>query len=246
VHADRRGQEACAAEISRVPTSGGLPRRPVFEAGRRHGNHAPPPHIVAASLVTPMRIRPDPGSISCLTSSVHTSSPSGDGVVTWSSLRPRQPEAVIRFDVVSDGHGGTDLSGTRWSTSSPTLPGSATTASGSTSSSTGICAFLRSVTGYWTVVGRHRESRQPLPRQAAHGDGAVELREDIHPTGAGSPSATCCKIRESAGGTPVGQRGDRPRSRSSRDARRRGPGNARVGGRRGGARVVRERRAGPR
>lgn len=32
-----------------------------------------------------------------------------DGVVVWSSLWPRQPEALIRFELTSDGGGGTDL-----------------------------------------------------------------------------------------------------------------------------------------
>jgi hypothetical protein len=30
---------------------------------------------------------------------------SGDGVVVWSSLWPRQPEALIRFDLAPDGSG---------------------------------------------------------------------------------------------------------------------------------------------
>ncbi|MFC0507647.1 hypothetical protein [Micromonospora costi] len=41
------------------------------------------------------------------------------GLVVWSSIWPRQPDAVVRFDLPSDGAGGTAL---RWTLLLPELP----------------------------------------------------------------------------------------------------------------------------
>jgi len=77
----------------------------VQEAGRRCRTQAPPPHVVVASLVVPdadparpwLLLQPDEQRPRVVEA--------GDGVVVWSSLWPRQPEALIRFDVTPDGAG---------------------------------------------------------------------------------------------------------------------------------------------
>lgn len=84
-----------------------------IEAGRRRRSLPAPPHIVAASLITPdsdparpwLRLLGDeqrPGVVQ--------SRP--PDLVVWSSLWPSRPDAQVRFDIVADGCGGTDLSWT--------------------------------------------------------------------------------------------------------------------------------------
>lgn len=90
------------------PTYPGL----MLEAGSRRRGQAPPPHVVAEALLEPDR---DPARpwLRLLADEqcprVVESAPSG--LVVWSSLWPSRPDAVVRFDLSSDGHGGTNL---RW------------------------------------------------------------------------------------------------------------------------------------
>jgi hypothetical protein len=88
----------------------------MLEAGTRRRNQPPPPPVIFAALTDPQGdpVRPwlhllddeHPPQI------LRASHPDGEaGVVVWSSLWERRPDATIRFDVASDGAGGTDL---RW------------------------------------------------------------------------------------------------------------------------------------
>jgi hypothetical protein len=93
----------------------------MIEAGMRARGQPAPPHVVAESLTEPDR---DPARPWLLLHDdeqrptvVEARPPQ---LVVWSSLWPRQPEALVRFDLTSDGHGGTDL---RWTLLVEDLPG---------------------------------------------------------------------------------------------------------------------------
>ncbi|WP_199513553.1 hypothetical protein [Nucisporomicrobium flavum] len=83
----------------------------MLEAGTRRRKQPPPPAVVFAALTDPAAdpVRPwlhllddeHPPQI------LHAA----PDVVVWSSLWPKRPDARIRFDLASDGAGGTDL---RW------------------------------------------------------------------------------------------------------------------------------------
>ncbi|MEV4706985.1 hypothetical protein [Actinoplanes sp. NPDC049316] len=83
----------------------------MLEAGTRR-RHQPPPAVVFAALTDPAG---DPGRpwLQLLDDEhppeILQASP--PDVVVWSSLWERRPDARIRFDLASDGAGGTEL---RW------------------------------------------------------------------------------------------------------------------------------------
>jgi hypothetical protein len=84
----------------------------VIEAGTRKRGQPAPPHVVALSLSEPDR---DPARPWLLLLDdeqrpriVEARPPE---LVVWSSLWPSRPDALVRFDLAADGHGGTDL---RW------------------------------------------------------------------------------------------------------------------------------------
>jgi hypothetical protein len=84
----------------------------VIEAGTRRRAQPAPPHVVAGSLQEPdsdparpwLRLLGDEQRPRV----VEARPPE---LVVWSSLWPSRPDALVRFDLTSDGHGGTDL---RW------------------------------------------------------------------------------------------------------------------------------------
>ena len=84
----------------------------MIEAGSRRRSQPPPPAVVFAALTDPAGdpVRP---WLELLADEhpprILRAEPSA--VVVWSSLWERRPDAEIRFDLASDGAGGTDL---RW------------------------------------------------------------------------------------------------------------------------------------
>lgn len=91
----------------------------MIEAGSRRRGQPAPPHVVAHSLMQPdddparpwLHLIDDE-----LRPRVVEAAP--PGLVVWSSLWPRQPEALVRFDLAADGEG-TDL---RWTLLVDELP----------------------------------------------------------------------------------------------------------------------------
>jgi hypothetical protein len=82
----------------------------VIEIGSRKRNQPPPPHIVCQSLSDPNR-DPDRPWLHLLDdeqlpAAITTEPPH---TVTWSSIWTRRPDAVIRFDLSTDGSDGTSL-----------------------------------------------------------------------------------------------------------------------------------------
>ena len=84
----------------------------MHEIGSRRRNQPAPPHVVFEALIEPNRATVRPWLM--LLDDEH-SPQVGDvrapAVVHWTSLWPRRPDALIRFDLLPDGHYGTDL---RW------------------------------------------------------------------------------------------------------------------------------------
>ncbi len=87
--------------------------RPLIEAGRRRRAQPAPPHVVFEALCEPNR---DPARawLQLLADEQWPLVLAADapGAVVWASLWPSRPDATIRFDLPSDGHGGTDLTWT--------------------------------------------------------------------------------------------------------------------------------------
>ncbi|MEV0154094.1 hypothetical protein AB0H57_10185 [Micromonospora sp. NPDC050686] len=80
------------------------------EAGSRRRNQPAPPHVIFEALTDPDRdpTRPwllllDDEQRPC---TVQARRPD---LVVWSSMWPKRPDAVVRFDLPADGRGGTDL-----------------------------------------------------------------------------------------------------------------------------------------
>jgi len=84
----------------------------MFEAGSRSRNQPAPPHAVFAALTEPdrdparrwLRLLDDEQPPRVLEAVKHD-------LVVWSSLWPKRPDAIVRFDLPRDGGSGTDL---RW------------------------------------------------------------------------------------------------------------------------------------
>ena len=92
----------------------------MIEAGSRRRAQPAPPHVVAESLIEPDR---DPARpwLHLLRDEqrprvVEAAPPR---LVVWSTLWPRQPEALVRFDLAPEPSGGTDL---RWTLLVEELP----------------------------------------------------------------------------------------------------------------------------
>lgn len=80
-----------------------------IEAGRRCRSQPAPPHIVAASLITPdsdparpwLKLLDDEQRPDVVEAAL-------PALVVWSSLWPKRPDALVRFELTADG-GGTHL-----------------------------------------------------------------------------------------------------------------------------------------
>lgn len=84
----------------------------MIQIGSRQRGQPAPPHIVFGALT----FRGDPGARPWLRLLDDETRPAvvdaaRPGSVTWSSLFVKRPDAVVRFDITSDGGAGTDL---RW------------------------------------------------------------------------------------------------------------------------------------
>lgn len=92
----------------------------LVEAGSRWRAQPAPPHVVAESLCEPDR---DPARpwLHLQGDEQRPTVVEADlpRLVVWSSLWPRQPEAVVRFDLAAEETGGTDL---RWTLLVAELP----------------------------------------------------------------------------------------------------------------------------
>lgn len=82
----------------------------MIEAGARRRNLPAPPHVVGESLCEPDRDPARPWLHPRDDEQRPVVVERTPNLVVWSSLWPRQPEALIRFDL-DPGNGGTDL---RW------------------------------------------------------------------------------------------------------------------------------------
>lgn len=82
----------------------------MIEAGARRRNLPAPPHVVGESLCEPDRDPARPWLHLRDDEQRPVVVERTPNLVVWSSLWPRQPEALIRFDL-DPGNGGTDL---RW------------------------------------------------------------------------------------------------------------------------------------
>ena len=85
---------------------------PSVEAGRRRRNLPAPPHVVAESLREPDRDPARPWLHLLRDEQRPRVVEAAEGLVVWSSPWPAQPEALVRFGLVPDGGGGTDLTWT--------------------------------------------------------------------------------------------------------------------------------------
>lgn len=84
----------------------------MHEIGSRRRSQPAPPHVVFEALTQPNRTTVRPWLILLDDEQPPTV---GDvrspDIVHWTSLWPRRPDALVRFDLPSDGHCGTAL---RW------------------------------------------------------------------------------------------------------------------------------------
>ncbi|MFI6264991.1 hypothetical protein [Micromonospora sp. NPDC051006] len=84
----------------------------MLEAGSRRRTQPAPPHVVFAALTEPDR---DPARPWLLLlddeERPRTLDAHEPALVVWSSIWIRRPDALVRFDLATDGGGGTDL---RW------------------------------------------------------------------------------------------------------------------------------------
>ena len=88
-----------------------------FEIGRRTRNLPAPPRIVWESLTDPHRLGSRPW-LSLLDDEVEPRilEAQKPQLVVWSSIWPKTPDEVIRFEVAPDGYSGTTLT---WTLTSP-------------------------------------------------------------------------------------------------------------------------------
>jgi hypothetical protein len=84
----------------------------VHEVGSRKRNQPAPPHVIFEALTEPDRGPTRPWLVLLDDEQrPRTLQAERPGLVVWSSLWTSRPDAVVRFDLPSDGGGGTDL---RW------------------------------------------------------------------------------------------------------------------------------------
>lgn len=84
----------------------------MHQIGSRRRNQPAPPHVIFEALTQPDRDQSRPWLILLDDEQLpvigDTSAPE---IVHWTSLWPKRPDALIRFDLPTDGGGGTDM---RW------------------------------------------------------------------------------------------------------------------------------------
>ncbi|MDN5748804.1 MAG: hypothetical protein L0H64_09880 [Pseudonocardia sp.] len=102
----------------------------MIEAGSRRRALPAPPHVVVESLSAAVRnggrspLEPGPDAVRqwlhlLRDEQLPTVVDLAPGLVVWSSLWPKQPEALIRFELAPERSGGTDL---RWTLLVDVLP----------------------------------------------------------------------------------------------------------------------------
>jgi hypothetical protein len=120
MHGSWTPSRSCGSDICSTINSTRSYSGPVIEAGSRRRAQPAPPRVVAESLMEPDR---DPARPWLLLlgdeQRPHVVDAAPPGLVVWSTLWPRQPEALVRFDLAPERSGGTDL---RWTLLVEELP----------------------------------------------------------------------------------------------------------------------------